>query len=297
MNIKDIYDLNIGDVFENVDLSKYTTYKIKSIGKIMVVPRDIEGLKKLFKYITDNNLKYKVLGNGSNLIFKDEFYDGILIKLDSFDELDIDGEYVTVGAGYNLMKLALKCSMMGLSGLEFATGIPGSVGGSVYMNAGAYNSDISSVIDYALILTPDLEVVKFYNKDFEFSYRSSFLQKNNGYVCLVVRFKLQYGDKDEIMELVNKRRERRFSSQPLEYPSAGSVFRNPDGDFAGRLIEEAGYKGKSIGGAQVSVKHANFIINVGGATGADICSLISEIKKGVKEKYNVDLKVEQEFVE
>ena len=297
MNIKDIYDLNIGDVFENVDLSKYTTYKIKSIGKIMVVPRDIEGLKKLFKYITDNNLKYKVLGNGSNLIFKDEFYDGILIKLDSFDELDIDGEYVTVGAGYNLMKLALKCSMMGLSGLEFATGIPGSVGGSVYMNAGAYNSDISSVIDYALILTPNLEVVKFYNKDFEFDYRSSFLQKNNGYVCLVVRFKLQYGDKDEIMELVNKRRERRFSSQPLEYPSAGSVFRNPDGDFAGRLIEEAGYKGKSIGGAQVSVKHANFIINVGGATGADICSLISEIKKGVKEKYNVDLKVEQEFVE
>jgi len=297
MNIKDIYDLNIGKVIENVDLAGYTTYKIKCIGRVLVIPNDIEGLKKLIIYIKNNNIKYKILGNGSNLIFTNTVYDGILIKLDNLNNLDIDGNIVTVGAGYNFMKLALKCSTNGLSGLEFATGIPGSVGGSVYMNAGAYNSDVSCVLESALVLTPELEIVQFNNGDFKFSYRSSFLQANKDYICLSVRFKLEYGDKDEIMSLVSKRRDRRIASQPLEYPSAGSVFRNPDGDYAGRLIEEIGYKGKIIGGAQVSEKHANFIINIGGATGHDVCALISDIKSNIKEKYNIDLKVEQEFVE
>ena len=297
MNIKAIYDLNIGDVYENVDLSLYTTYKIKAIGKVLVVPNDIDCLKKLINYIKKNNLNYKILGNGSNLIFVNDFYDGILIKLDKFNSLSFNDCLIDVGAGYNLMKLALKCSMMGLSGLEFATGIPGSVGGSVYMNAGAYNSDISSVLVSAMILTPDLDVVKYENSDFDFSYRTSILQSSPGFVCLSAVFKLSHGNKDEIMELVNNRRERRFSSQPLEFPSAGSVFRNPVDDYAGRLIEEIGYKGKRIGGAQVSEKHANFIINVGGATGNDVCSLINDIKKSVKEKYDIDLKVEQEFVE
>ena len=297
MNIKEIYDLNVGEVIENVDLSKYTTYKLNAKGRVLIMPTDIDCLKKLINYIKKNNLKYKILGNGSNLIFVNEFYDGILIRLDSFSSLDINDCIVSVGAGYNLMKLALKCSMMGLSGLEFATGIPGSVGGSVYMNAGAYNSDISSVLESALILTPDLDIIKYSNADFKFSYRTSILQGNHDYICLAAQFKLSHGDKDEIMELVNNRRERRFSSQPLEYPSAGSVFRNPQNDYAGRLIEEIGYKGKSVGGAQVSMKHANFIINRGGATGKDICSLISDIKDKVKDKYNIDLKVEQEFVE
>lgn len=296
MNIKDICDLNVGEVLFDVDLSLYTTYKIKCIGKVLVIPRNIDCLKKLISYIKKNNLKYKLLGNGSNLIFVNEVYDGILIKLDCFNELTIDSDVVTVGAGYNLMKLALKCSMMGLTGLEFATGIPGTVGGSVYMNAGAYNSDISDVLVSAYILTPDLNIVKYNKDDFKFSYRTSSLQKTNN-ICLSVVFKLAFGDKNEIMELVNKRRERRFSSQPLEYPSAGSVFRNPDGDYAGRLIEEIGYKGKCIGGAQVSEKHANFIINTGAATGSDVYNLISDIKKNIKKKYDIDLKVEQEFVE
>ncbi len=297
MNIKDIYELNVGEVLEDVDLSLYTTYKIKSRGKVLVIPNDIDGLKKLIDYIKVNNLKYKILGNGSNLIFKNDVYDGVLIKLDKFNSLDISDNIITVGAGYNLMKLALKCSMMGLSGLEFATGIPGSVGGSVYMNAGAYNSDISEILVSALVLTPDLEIVKFSDSDFKFSYRTSILQEKIGYVCLAAQFELSFGNKDEIMNLVNSRRERRMLSQPLEYPSAGSVFRNPVGDYAGRLIEEIGYKGKKIGGAEVSEKHANFIVNVGGATGSDICSLINEIKDDVKKKYDIDLKVEQEIVE
>lgn len=297
MNIKDIYDLNVGEVIENVDLSRYTTYKLAGIGRVLVIPRDIDGLKKLIDYIKSNGVKYKILGNGSNLIFKNDFYDGILIKLDNFVSLDINDCIVSVGAGYNLMKLALKCSMMGLSGLEFATGIPGSVGGSVYMNAGAYNSDISSVLESALVLTPALDIVKYSNSDFNFSYRTSILQSNHDYICLAAQFKLSHGNKDEIMEVVNSRRERRISSQPLEFPSAGSVFRNPEGDYAGRLIEELGYKGHSIGGACVSLKHANFIVNIGGATGSDICSLIDSIKRDVKDKYDIDLKVEQEIVE
>jgi UDP-N-acetylmuramate dehydrogenase len=296
MDIKKIYDLNVGEVLTDVDLSKYTTYKIKAVGRVMVMPKDVECLKKLIRFIKDNCLKYKIMGNGSNLIFVDDVYDGILIKLDKIDNLDIDDCTVTVGAGYNLMKLALKCSMMGLSGLEFATGIPGSVGGSVYMNAGAYNSDISCVLESALVLTNDLDVVTYSNSDFKFGYRNSILQ-NNHFVCLEAKFKLEHGNKDEIMDLVNNRRERRLSSQPLEYPSAGSVFRNPKDDYAGRLIEEIGYKGKSIGGAMVSEKHANFIVNTGGATGSDVCSLINDIKSEVKKKYGIELKVEQEFVE
>lgn len=297
MKIDEIYSLDIGEVLENVDLSCYTTYKIKCVGKVLVIPKNVECLKKLIFYIKENNLKYKILGNGSNLIFTNLEYDGILIKLDLFNNLSIDSNIVTVGAGYNLMKLALKVSMLGLTGMEFATGIPGSVGGSVYMNAGAYNNSISDILESALILTPDLSILEFKNNDLDFSYRTSFLQNNAGYICLEAKFKLNFGNKEEIMDLVNKRRERRISSQPLEYPSAGSVFRNPLDDYAGRLIEEIGYKGKIIGGAQVSMKHANFIINIGGATGSDIKSLICDIKSKVKEKYNIDLKVEQEFVE
>ncbi len=294
---RDIESLNVGKVSYNVDLSRYTTYKICATGAVLVEPTDIEKLKTLVKYIKEKNYKYKVLGNGSNLIFTNPVYDGILIKLDCFDELDINENIVTVGAGYNLMKLALKCSMMGLTGFEFATGIPGSVGGSVYMNAGAYNSDISSVIVSASVLTPDLEVVTFNKSDFDFSYRMSYFQKYPGYICLSAKFKLGFGNKDEIMTLVNDRRERRILSQPLEFPSAGSVFRNPLGDFAGRLIEEAGFKGMIHGGAQVSVKHANFIVNVGGATGRDVKELITDIKETIKKNYGIELKVEQEFVE
>lgn len=295
--MKDLYGLDVGKIYTDVNLSNYTTYKINCIGKVLVCPTNVGELKCLIGYIRKNNLKYKIIGNGSNLIFLNDFYDGILIKLDSFNNLIINDTEVKVGAGYNLMKLALKVSMMGLSGLEFATGIPGSVGGSVYMNAGAYNSDISNVLSSAIILTPDLNLVEFKNTDFDFSYRMSVLQKHAGYICLEAKFKLEHGNKEEIMHLVNNRRQRRLLSQPLEYPSAGSVFRNPTDDYAGRLIEEIGYKGKKIGGAQVSLKHANFIINTGGATGNDVKQLIAEIKNEVLKKYNIDLKVEQEFVE
>lgn len=296
MNYKQIEDLNIGEVQTNVDLKTLTTYKLDGRVSCVVSPDDVNGLIKLLKYLRENNIKHKIIGNGSNLIFSKN-YDGVLIKLDSFQNLEIVGNRITVGAGYSLMKLALRVSRMGLSGLEFATGIPGSIGGAVFMNAGAYKSDMGYVVSSVKVLNPDLEIEILDNREMDFHYRTSFLQKHPDYICLEATIFLKNGNAEEIMEVINDRKQRRLESQPLEYPSAGSVFRNPEGDFAGRLIESIGYKGKKIGDAMVSLKHANFIINTGHASGDDVKTLIEEIKDKVKQEYDIELKVEQEFVE
>ena len=295
--INDIKKLNIGKVISNYLLKEHTSYKVGGKAICAVVPDDEEGLSILLEYLKNNNIKHKILGNGTNVIFNDSGYNGVIIKLDNFNTLKIINNKVIVGAGYPINKLAIRVSRLGFTGLEFATGIPGTVGGAVYMNAGAYKSDIGYVLTSIKVLTPNYQIKTMYNKDLNFHYRSSFLQKNKDYICLEATFSLIKGNSDEIMELIEERKKRRIETQPLEFPSAGSVFRNPEGDFAGRIIEEIGYKGKSIGGAKVSEKHANFIINNGSATGEEIKELINEIKTKVKEKYNIELKVEQEFVE
>ena len=297
MDIKEIKKLKVGEVLEDINLKQYTTYKAGGIGKVLVIPNSINDLIKLLNYIKENKLKYKILGFGSNLIFTNEVYDGILIKLDKLNDVKIEGTKITVGAGYSLIKLSLLAAKNDLAGLEFASGIPGAVGGAVFMNAGAYKSDMGYIVTEIKVLTPDLEVKTMYNNELDFHYRTSFLQKNRDYVCLEATLVLYKGKKEAIMNVIRDRKLRRLESQPLEYPSAGSVFRNPEGDFAGRLIEEIGYKGKQIGGAMVSTKHANFIINVGGATGKDIKKLITDIQEKIKKEYNIELKVEQEFVE
>ncbi len=297
MNIDDIKKLKVGKVIENIDLKKYTTYKAGGIGRVLVIPKDTESLKKLFNYINKNNIKYKMLGLGSNLIFGDDIYEGILIKLDEFNDVNINGTTIRVGAGYSLIKLSLLAARNDLAGLEFASGIPGTVGGAIYMNAGAYKSDMGYIVKEIKVLTPDNEIITMSNKELDFHYRTSFLQKNPGYICLEATLNLYKGDRNAILDVIRDRKKRRMETQPLEFPSAGSVFRNPPDDFAGRLIEELGYKGKKIGGAMVSTKHANFIINVGNAKGNDIKKLILEIQEKVKEKYDIELKVEQEFVE
>ena len=289
--------MDIGKIEDDVFLKDYTTYKVGGKPICIIYPEDIDSLKEVLEYIHENNIKYKILGNGSNVIFNNNSYDGIIIKLSNFNNLSIDGNRITVGAGYMLNKLALRLSRLGYAGLEFAAGIPGTVGGAVYMNAGAYKSDMGYIVTSVKLMTPDFKIITMTNEELKFHYRDSFLQHNPGYICLEATMYLPKGDPDEIMELINSRKARRIESQPLEYPSAGSVFRNPEGDFAGRLIEEIGYKGKSIGDAQVSEKHANFIINKGNARGEDIKKLITEIRDKVKEKYNITLKVEQEFVE
>ncbi len=295
--IEQIEKLNIGDIIENADLREYTTYKAGGKALAIVIPDDLTGLINLIKFLKEKKVKYKILGNGSNLIFSDKGYNGILIKLDNFNKLEFNDNYVTVGAGYSLTKLSLRTARRGYTGLEFASGIPGTVGGAIFMNAGAYKMDMGYITTTVKVLDPNLEVQILTNQDLDFHYRSSFLQKVKNYICIEATLLLRKGDTEAIMEVINDRKQRRIESQPLEYPSAGSVFRNPEGDYAGRLIEEIGYKGYSIGDAMVSLKHANFIINKGNASGDDIKKLIKEIKAKVKEKYNIDLKVEQEFVE
>ena len=281
---------------ENVSLVKHSTYRVGGKARVICYPNCESKLIKLIQCIKDNKVKYKVIGNGSNLLFSDKLFDGIIINLKEFDKCKIVKNKMKVGAGYSLVKASIMAARHGLTGLEFAAGIPGTVGGAIYMNAGAYKSDMGYVVEKVKVLTDKLEIISLVNKEMNFHYRSSFLQKHKGYICLEALIKLSKGNRDNIEELMAERKRRRIESQPLEYPSCGSVFRNPEGDFAGRLIEEAGLKGKRIGGAMVSKKHANFIINYKNASADDIHDLILNVHDEVLKKYNIDLKIEQEFV-
>lgn len=295
--IEKIKSSNIGKVEENVSLKKYSTYRVGGIARCVVYPKNITRLVMLMRMLRNEKIKYKVLGKGSNLLFSNKTYDGVLIKLDEFNDIEFFGNNkVRVGAGYSLIKLSVMAAKKGLTGLEFASGIPGSVGGAVFMNAGAYKSDMGYIVENVKVLTPDLKVIKLENKELDFHYRTSFLQKNPDYICLEVIFRLQKGRRDAIEEVMAERKKRRIESQPLEYPSAGSVFRNPEGDFAGKMIEELGLKGLVKGGAMISDKHANFIVNYKNAESDDIKYLIDLCQEKVLEKYNIKLKCEQEFV-
>lgn len=284
-----------GTVKKNVDLKNITSYKQTGTADFLVVPNGISSLLDLLKMLKKENVPYKIIGGCSNLIFNGDYH-GVLISMNNFKQLEIDDDYVIVGSGYSLIALALKMSKLGFSGLEFATGIPGTVGGAIYNNSGAYKSDIGSVLKSILVITPDLEIKRLYKRDLNFAYRTSFLKEQGGYICLEASIKLKEGYKETIEEVIENRKKRRIDSQPLDYPSAGSVFRNPENNFAGKLVEDIGLKGKKIGGAKVSEKHANFIINDGKASGEDIVKLISLIKKEVHDKYNIDLILEQEIV-
>ena len=294
--IEEIKKLNVGKILTDVSLKNYTTYKVGGIAKIMVYPKNIDSLVSLIKLLKNTKTKYMVLGNGSNVLFSDKVYDGVIIKLDELNKIEIHDNRIIAGAGASLMKVAREAIRHSLTGLEFATGIPGSVGGAVYMNAGAYKSDIGYVVSRIKVLTPKMTVITMVNSELDFHYRTSFLKKHKEYICLEATFSLQKGNKEIMEEVVNDRKKRRLESQPLEYPSAGSVFRNPDGLYSGKLIEDLGYKGLIKGGAKISEKHANFIVNFNNAKAEDIKELIEFIEDAVKEKYNIDLHVEQEFI-
>lgn len=295
--IQKIKEENICKIDEGVSLSKLTTYRVGGKASCIAYPKDINELVNLLKLLKSNGVKYKLLGNGSNLLFSDNDYQGVLIKLSEFNNIEfISKNKLRVGAGYSLIKLSLLTAKKGLTGLEFASGIPGSVGGAVFMNAGAYKSDMGYVVESVKVLTPNYEVINLENKEMNFHYRSSYLQKNRDYICLEVIIKLQVGRRDAIEEVIKERRERRIASQPLEYPSAGSVFRNPEGNFAGKLIEDCSLKGMKRGGAMISDKHANFVVNYKDATSSDIKYLIDLAHDTVLEKYGIDMKIEQEFV-
>lgn len=287
---------SVGQYKQNVNLKNYTTYKVGGTARIMVYPKNVDKLILLLKKLNKDNVSYKVLGFGSNVIFSDKTYDGVLIKLDCFNDVKINDTVITAGAGVSLVKLSYVALKNGLTGLEFASGIPGSVGGAIFMNAGAYKSDMGYITSEIKVLTPELTVKTLYNKDLNYKYRSSFLKHNPNYICLEATIVLRHGDKALIKELMETRRQKRLMTQPLEYPSAGSVFRNPENEFAGKLIEDCKLKGFNIGGAKVSEKHANFIINSGNAKASDVKNLITYVHDVVKDKTGYDLKIEQEFV-
>lgn len=285
-----------GKVKENVNLVNYNTYRVSVFTKYLIEVYSEEDLLNLLEYLKNNNLSFYVLGNGSNVVLPEEDFDGIIIKLNNLNKIIIDDDEVTVGAGVMLPKLVSETVNNCLTGLEWASGIPGTLGGAIVGNAGAYLSDIfSSLISVKVINNGVIKELK--KTDIKYDYRYTSFKDNKDMIILSAKLKLEKGNIDESLMLIKKRRERRIESQPLEYPSAGSTFRNPENDYAGRLIEECGLKGKIIGGAMVSEKHANFIINYDNATPSDIRKLIKLVHDTVLEKTGVDLVLEQELIE
>lgn len=285
-----------GKVKENVDLKSYNTYKVSTISKYLIDVKSEELLVNLIKYLKENNINYFILGNGSNVVFPNEPFDGVIIKLNGLNAIDIDDDEVYVGAGVMLPKLVNETVNNCLCGLEWAAGIPGTLGGAVVGNAGAYLSEIFSFIEEIRVLEND-EIKILKKDDVKYSYRYSSFKENKDVIILGAKLKLNKGSKDESEVLMKERLERRIKSQPLEYPSAGSVFRNPEGNYAGKLIEDCGLKGKRIGGAMVSEKHANFIINYDNATPKDVRDLIKLVHDTVLKETNIDLVIEQELID
>lgn len=284
-------------VIENEPLSKHTSFKIGGPARYFASVDSVDKLSILIKFLNSSKISYFILGNGSNILMPDNGYNGVVVKLSGeFENLDVSENTIEIGAAATLKKLTLAAKENSFTGLEFAYGIPGSVGGAVYMNAGAYDGEIKDVLSEVSAMDKEGNVKIFSLEESELSYRSSLFQKNN-MVILSAKFSLEKGDLKEITDKMNTLLEKRKSKQPLEYPSAGSTFKRPEGYFAAALIEECGLKGESVGGAEVSVKHSGFIINKKGATAKDVLSLIRRVKDVVYEKKGVVLEPEIKIIE
>ena len=284
----------LGDVDENVSFSRLTTYKAGGTARYVVYPRSIFALQSVIDICKENNVPFKVFGHGSNILCSDDLFDGVIIRLNRYlNQYFYEGYELVAQSGCSIIILAMDAMKNSLSGLEFASGIPGSVGGCVYMNAGAYKMSMSDIVTEVQVLIGD-EIVWIKAEECEFGYRSSLFQKHPDWIILAVRMKLKPGNKDEIKKLMDSRQKRRFETQPLDMPSAGSVFRNREEHFAWEYIDMIGYRGKCIGDACVSEKHSNFIVNKGNASGKDILGLIEEIQQKVRDEYGVELLLEVE---
>lgn len=281
-------------VLKNEPLSQYTTFKIGGAASAIIFVDTINDLSELFALCAKLSVPNLVLGNGSNLLISDDGYKGVVFKLEGeFKNISmLDDNRIFCGAGVSLAKLCKFALDNNLSGLEFAWGIPGTVGGAVFMNAGAYDGEMKNVVVSSSYVAPDGTVGRIEAGDMDFSYRHSVYFENK-YIISGIIVELKPSSHEAVRSRMDELMSRRRDKQPLEYPSAGSVFKRPEGGyFAGGLIEQCGLKGKQIGGAQVSVKHAGFIINKGGATCDDVCSLVKFIQDTVKEKTGVSLECE-----
>lgn len=281
----------------NEPMSRHTTFRIGGIADLYITPANIADLKALCAMIKESGARVYFLGNGSNVLFADEGYRGAVISLCALRRISVDGNTVSAEVGVSFTALSKTARDNSLTGLEFANGIPGTVGGAVYMNAGAYNGEVAFVLKESTYLDLDtLEIGTLASDEHNFGYRDS-VYKHTNRIILSASFELREGDKNEITEMMNDFMNRRVSKQPLEYPSAGSVFKRYPGRFTAQMIDEAGLKGYKIGGAQVSEKHAGFIINIGDATAKDVKDLISHIQKTILEKFGCAIEREVIYVE
>lgn len=290
-------DLQVGKVLENEALANHTTMKMGGPADLFIEPSSIENLEKTMEVIKEFGLKWTVIGRGSNLLVSDMGIEGAVIKLGKgLDQLEINDTEITVGAGFSLVSLSVQISKKGLAGLEFASGIPGSVGGAVYMNAGAHGSDISNILTKAYVLFEDGSLEWLTKEEMEFSYRTSVLQKKRPGIVIIAVFALTKGDREEIVERMQSNKNYRKETQPYNLPCAGSIFRNPLPNHAGKLVQEAGLRGHSIGGAKISEMHGNFIVNAGEGRAEDVLALIQHVKDTVYEKYGIEMETEVEII-
>lgn len=290
--LKTLKELNIKFI-ENEPMANRTTFKVGGNARVMAFPKSEEEIIAIINSCNDNSVRFIAVGNGSNLLVSDNGIDACVICLGKdFSEIRlIDDETVFAESGASLMKLCRFALENGLSGLEFAYGIPGSCGGAAFMNAGAYGGEMKDVLVSVDVLTKEGKILTLQAEELKLGYRTSIVP-TEGYIVLSARIALSGGKKDEIRAKMEELREKRVTKQPLEYPSAGSTFKRPEGYFAGKLIQDTGLKGFSVGGAQVSEKHCGFVINTGNATAADVQSLIGEVIDRVRKTTNVTLEPE-----
>ena len=284
-------------VEENAPMASYTSFRAGGAARYLVFPGDEAALSAVMQEVKEAGIPYYVTGNGSNILVRDGGFPGVIIKIaDGFSEIRTEGTRICTGAGALLSAISKEAVRGSLAGLEFASGIPGSLGGAVYMNAGAYDGEMKNVLETVRLFDPKTGAVREAGaEELELGYRYSKLYET-GEIVLSAVMQLQQGDPDEIRSKIRDFTERRTTKQPLSYPSAGSFFKRPQGYFAGKLVQDAGLKGLTVGGAQVSTLHSGFVINIGGATATDIVSLMHLVQARVKEQFGVDLEPEVRII-
>ena len=277
-------------------MDRHTSFRIGGPADYFAVPRTKEQITELLSFCEREGIPCFLMGNGSNLLVGDDGYRGLIIQLwKNFSRIELNGNVISAQAGAMLSAAARMAAQEGLGGMEFASGIPGTIGGAVVMNAGAYGGEMRQIIRSVTMIGADHSFTEKSNEEMEFGYRTSYAQKNN---CIILGavIELEEGNKDQIMEKIEDLRLQRVSKQPLDLPSAGSTFKRPAGYFAGKLIMDAGLRGYTVGGAQVSEKHCGFVVNRGGATASDVCALMREVRRRVKEMYGVELEPEVKMI-
>lgn len=290
-NLENLKNISANVVFDE-PMSAHTTFRIGGNADAFAAVESVDEIKALINYCREKNIPYMIMGNGSNMLVGDKGIRGLVIQIGkNMSDCRIEGESVYAEAGIMMSTLANKILKAELSGFETLSGIPGTLGGGIYMNAGAYGGEIKDVIESVTFIDGDGEIKTLKNSELDFSYRHSMFETGK-YVILSCKIKLKKGNYDEISAAMKDYNTRRSDKQPLSMPSAGSTFKRPEGYFAGKLIEDCGLKGFSIGGAQVSEKHSGFLVNKGGATAKDVLDLIAYVQKTVKEKFGVDLEPE-----